>query len=403
MPKILIFGLPYSPNTGDGVIADCLSAGLKAAHPAAEITCIDISGRTGFGEVTVRNRSLALAVLKALPRPAAQALVSFKLGRMLDRFEPAWRRAAAGADLAVIGGGQILSDADLNFCLKIGRVAEILRQEGTPAVVHAAGVARNWSPRGRALFRRLLACDLRAVGLRDGPSMAAWSDQIGGGGPVPHLTRDPALIAGSVYKVPASGNGRIGLCVTDPAILSYHAEGRKTAVGSRSSFTDIALELAARGHRVTLFCNGAAEDRAAVEAVTRDPGIAAAMAAGTVIAEPPPDTPAELAAIIGRLSAVVAHRLHACILAYAFRRPVVGLGWDRKLESFFQSAGLEPYFLPAADLTPQKAARLLDSALAEGINRARHAAAVAETRAAIQSIYENCGIEAAGVTPLMAT
>lgn len=403
MPKIVIFGLRYSPNTGDGIIADCLSAGLRAAWPGAEVTCIDISGRTGFGDVRVRNRTAILALLKALPRPASHALVSFRLGRMLDQLEPEWRAALAGADLAVIGGGQLLSDADLNFCLKIARAAQVIRAEGCPTVVHAAGVARNWSPRGRRLFRRLLECDLRAAGLRDAPSIAAWTDQFGGGGPAPQLTRDPALIAARVYDVPARGNGRVGLCVTDPSILSYHAEGQRSVLSGSGTFTDIALELLSRGHKITLFCNGAAEDRAALEAVQAHTAIAAAIADGTAEAAPPPARPDQLAAIIGRLSAVVAHRLHACILGYAFQRPVVGLGWDCKLESFFQSAGLDRFFLPAAELTPQTAAGFLEAALEAGIDPARHAAAVAETQAAIAAIYMNCGLKPATAALVTAT
>ena len=127
------------------------------------------------------------------------------------------------------------------------------------------------------------------------------------------------------------------------------------------------------------------------------------MSEGAITDAPPPGTPAELAAIISQLSGVVAHRLHACILAYAFRRPIVGLGWDRKLESFFQSVGLDPCFLPAGNLTPQKAGSLLDMALAGGIDPARHAAAVAETRAAIQSVYVNCGIPLAEPENVTAT
>ncbi len=390
MQRIVIFGLPYSPNTGDGVIAECLSTGLRAAHPGVTVSCIDISGRTEFGAVTVRNRSLVLAILKALPRPLAQSLVSYKLGRMLDQFEPAWKDALRGADLAVIGGGQILSDADLNFCLKLARVARLLQEEGCPAVIHAAGVARNWSPRGQALFRALLDCDLRAVGLRDGPSIAAWQDQIGGGGPRPHPTRDPALIAAEVYGVPPQGNGRIGLCVTDPHILTYHAEGRKSAVSGKDVFADIALALVASGYRVTLFCNGAAEDRSALVAIQTKPAIASAMAQGQIAVEEPPSTPTELATIIGQLSAVVAHRLHACILGYAFQRPIVGLGWDRKLESFFQSVGLDNAFLPASDLSPQNVVQRLEAAQAAGIDPARHAAVLAETRVAINGIFDGC-------------
>ncbi|WP_397543202.1 polysaccharide pyruvyl transferase family protein [Roseovarius salis] len=386
MRKIVIFGLPYSPNTGDGVIADCLRAGLKTASPGVDVHHVDISGRTGFGAVTVRNRAAALAVLRLLPRPAAQALVVHRLGRMLDGFEPLWRDTAKGADLAVIGGGQIFSDADLNFCLKIDRIARILRELACPTVVHGAGVARNWTPRGARLFRTLLDCDLQAVGLRDDASIRAWTEQMGDTGPAPRLTRDPALIAADVYHPTHQGTGWIGLCVTDPAILSYHAEGRKNAIRRSDSFAVTALGLAARGHRVALFCNGAAEDRAALDAVRAHPDIAAAMFRGEIRAETPPDTPAGLAAIVARLDAVVAHRLHACILAYAFKRPVVGLGWDRKLESFLHSVGLERFFLPAAEHTHDKVAVLLEEALGTGIDPARHATVVSQTRASIAGI-----------------
>ena len=388
--RVIVFGLPFSPNLGDGVIAECLRAGIVDAAPDCTVECIDISGRRGFGDLPVKRRSLALAVLRLLPRPIAQRIVQARLGTLLDGFEPGWRDAAASADLAIVGGGQIFSDADLNFCLKIERVGRILRDIGCPVVVHAAGVARNWSPRGRELFRSLLDCDLRAVGLRDEPSIENWTRQMGPGGPPPILTRDPALIAAQVYDpAPVSADSRIGLCVTDPALLAYHAEGGRVAIAHSTAFTDIALALVERGHRVTLFCNGAAEDRAALAAVRQQPGIDAAMARGRIAVAAPPATPGDLAATVAGCRAVIAHRLHACILGYAFGRPIVGLGWDRKLESFFASVGLEGCFLPASDFAPAVVVRLVEDALQSGIDRDRHAQVVAEAKSAIRAILAN--------------
>ena len=385
--RLVVFGLPYSPNLGDGVIAECLRAGILDAAPDCVVQCVDISGRQGFGELPVRNRTLALAILRLLPRPVAQRLVQFRLGRLLDGFEPGWRQAAANADLAIIGGGQIFSDADLNFCLKIERVSRILRETGCPVVVHGAGVARNWSPRGRELFRRLLECDLRAVGLRDEPSMANWVDQIGPDGPEPVLTRDPALIAAQVYHPAAVTKASpIGLCVTDPALLSYHAEGGRPAIGDVQVFAEIALRMAERGHSVRLFCNGAVEDRAALAELESQPAISMAIADGRIDIAPCPEMPAQLAAIIAGCRAVIAHRLHACILGHAFGRPIVGLGWDRKLESFFASVGLEDCFLAADDFSPERAARLAETALQSGIDPDYHSTATAEARAAIHGI-----------------
>jgi hypothetical protein len=196
--KIVQFGLCYSPNLGDGVIADCLAHGLTARLPGAEVAHVDISGRQARGARTIRNRRLVLAMLERLPRPLRHALARRKLNGLIDRVQDSWRAAAAGADLAVIGGGQIFSDANLNFPVKIGRAAGILAERGTPVAVHAVGVSRNWSAEGTALFARVLECDLRMVGTRDAGSATAWAAQMPGG-PAPVLTADPGLLAAACY------------------------------------------------------------------------------------------------------------------------------------------------------------------------------------------------------------
>src|SRR6056297_2960110 len=131
------FGLCYSPNLGDGVIADCLAYGLRARRPGVEVTHVDLSGRRDFGHVTIRGRRLLLAVLHVLPRALRLPLAERKLNRIVDGVAPEWR-AAAAADLAVIGGGQVLSDSSLNFPVKIGRAARMIAEAGTPVAVHAA-------------------------------------------------------------------------------------------------------------------------------------------------------------------------------------------------------------------------------------------------------------------------
>lgn len=388
--KIVQFGLHYSPNVGDGIISECLGHAICEQVPDAVFRTVDISGRTGFGDVTVRNRSLALAVLGRLPSALRGRVVELRLKGMLDRVEPDWRAALAGADLAIVGGGQILSDADLNFCTKLNRVASVARGAGVPVAIHAAGVSRNWSARGTALFSALFDTDLRAVGLRDAPSLAAWQEQTGGAGPDPVLTRDPGLLAAACYGAPAGTPDRIGLCITDPAILAYHADSG-VAGGGVGFFVDLALDLLGRGHALTLFCNGAAEDRAALERVARDDRLRDAVKQGRVVATAAPVTPAELAEIIAGCRAVIAHRLHACIVAYSYGRAIVGLGWDRKLESFFASVGADAGFVGANDATPTSIADQLEIALAVGVDPVRHAAVLAETRQAVAGLVSLVG------------
>lgn len=92
--KLVIFGLGFSPNLGDGVIADCLTHAVQGALPGAEVVALDLSGRTGFGEVMVAGRTRVLKLLGTLPLPLRHALVRWRLGRMLDAIEPRWQTAA---------------------------------------------------------------------------------------------------------------------------------------------------------------------------------------------------------------------------------------------------------------------------------------------------------------------
>lgn len=371
------FGLCHSPNLGDGVIADCLAHGLRARRPGAEVAHVDISGRAARGAVTIRNRRLVLAVLDHLPRPLRHALARRRLNGLIDRVEAGWRAAAAGADLAVIGGGQIFSDAHLNFPVKIGRAAAILREAGTPVAIHAVGVSRNWSAEGTALFARVLDCDLRMVGTRDAGSAAAWAAQMPGG-PAPVATADPGLLAAACYGPPPAPPEGIGLCVTDFAVLGHHADGSVAGAAQDpvGFYAGIAAALAGAGHRVTLFCNGAAEDAAQVDRVARAPALAALRAEGRVRVAPAAADPAGLARLIAGFEAVVAHRLHACIVAYSYGRPVVGLGWDRKLEAFFDMVGLPEHVSADPAMDGPGVARMVAGALERGIAPDAHATAI---------------------------
>jgi len=388
--RIVVFGLPYSPNVGDGVIADCLSHGLRPLCPEAGVTVIDLSGRSGWGSVTVRNRGLALRVLKALPRAMRGSLVEARLGRLLERVAPTWRSALDGADLAIVGGGQLFSDADLNFPVKIARAAGLAAEAEVPVAVHAVGVAQNWSARGTDLFAQVGQADLRRVAVRDAPSAQAWTNQMGGKGPSPEVARDPGLSAAECYGG-AAGGPAIGVCITDPTILAYHAE-RSVAGGGLAFWEDVVVRITEAGHVARLFCSGAVEDRNALAQLARQPRVQSLIAAGQVSVAPVPETSTALGTEVATHRAVVAHRLHACILAYAFGRPAIGLGWDKKVESFFESVNLSQNFVDGKRATGRVVVERLEAALAAGIDPATHRAVIDDTWAGIAATLSAAGI-----------
>lgn len=393
--KIIQFGLCYSPNVGDGIIAECLAHAIRHRLPGAEVVAVDLSGRQGFGAVTIRSRSLALALLGQMPSRPRQWLVEKMLGLMLSRVEPAWTAATDGASLAIIGGGQIFSDADLNFCVKIARAVRIIAAAKVPSVVYAVGVSQNWTPRGRALFLELGKTDLRFVGVRDPHSAVAWTTQVPAGTlPAPEITLDPGLLAAACYGPPPARNGRIGLCVTAPDILIYHADRAVAGAGKGRFFANLATDLVGRGRKVALFCNGAAEDRIALEALRKP--LADAIAAGLVEIVAPPETATELARLVSAFAAVAAHRLHACIVAYSYGLPVVGLGWDRKVESFFETIEVSDRFIGVEDCAPAAVADRIEASITEGVDGAVHARVLGEVWEGVDRLLRISGAGSGG-------
>lgn len=397
--RIVLFGLPFSPNVGDGVIADCLAYALVQQMPGVTIQTIDLAGRTGPGKGLVR-RGPALFLLGHLSPGLRQHVVAFALRRLLRRLGPDWTHAVKGADFVLFGGGQILSDVDLNFPLKLDAAARIATAAGVPMGIVAAGVAANWSARGAALFATLGQGDLRHVALRDAGSIAHWTAQMPQAGlPVPVLCRDPGLLAAQCYGLagpdgrgqPSPDDAPVGVGIADPAELALHADmGIGDRVGLMGFYADLVLALGQRGTRVRLFCNGADDDAAFMEQLFLSPRLTALRHAGLVEMAPRPATGAELAQIIAGCHAVVAHRLHACIVAYTLGRPFVGLAWDSKLDGFLQSVGLQDRLGDAAE-GAESVVRQLDQAITCGISPVESDRVRAECRTQIASVLAAFG------------
>ncbi|MEM8629758.1 MAG: polysaccharide pyruvyl transferase family protein [Pseudomonadota bacterium] len=387
--RFVVFGLPYSPNLGDGVIADCLEYALRKTVPEADVQAVDLSGRMKRGQVVVGNRSLKLRLLEMMPQALKQRAVEYYLGRIVDAAKPSWRRTLEDADMAFIGGGQLFSDADLNFCVKIAGACEVLEDAKVPVAVHAVGVARNWSQRGTALFSKVKLTKLSWIGLRDMYSLEAWNDQMPADGPgrsLPETTvvRDPGLLAEGAYGR-GKATGGIGLCVTAPMILGYHSDVSAHKAPILEFFADCAKGLSEQGHPVTLFCNGADEDQFAISKLSDDPSVQPLISQGKVVVAPTPKQPRELAHLISGFDLVVAHRLHACILAYAYGIPSVGLGWDQKVESFFASVDRQDFFLNPASLRPEEVVKKVQAAAGSPIGAEDKERVLKETQAGVDN------------------
>lgn len=378
--RVGVFNVKYSPNLGDGLLSECLEAELVRAVPGLSIVSFDLAGRTDYGPGG-RFRGAALNLLQNSPLALRQHLASAMLGRAMQRHAPVWRARLAEVDVAVTGGGNLFSDADLNFPLKIDASWKLLREAGIPVAVFAVGVSDNWSERGEALFRRALTGNrVLDASVRDTRSAEIWDRRLGHSGvPQARVVRDPGLLVSHhVERVRRDGGAkRVGLGLTHPTTLRYHTdEAAVTETELTGWYAELVRGCLARGWEVCVFTNGSSEDEAYLRKMRP---ILSALGAGVSFAARF-QRPAELAAYTSGLDLLMAHRLHANIAAYSYGVPQIGFTWDGKLRSFFDLVGRGDCVRTAGRESPASVLALAERCLAEGIDPDTHRRILGEAR-----------------------
>ncbi|MDB2506953.1 polysaccharide pyruvyl transferase family protein [Opitutales bacterium] len=92
---------------------------------------------------------------------------------------------------------------------------------------------------------------------------------------------------------------------------------------------------------------------------------------------------------------ILAHRLHANILAYSYDVPHVGLTWDKKMDAFFQMTEREMFLLEGAMSNTEIIVKTLVNALSEKFDSRVHASMLAGAKTGIEytahSLLERAG------------
>ena len=389
--RVGLLNVRFSPNLGDGLLAECMEKELAASPGVAKVVSIDLAGRVAYGLGGVQNRGAAMRVLGAMPRPVRRLAAASMLKLLVSRkLRPAWREAMKDLDVLVLGGGNLIADHDLNFPIKIAGALELAAAARLPVAVFGVGVSDDWSPAAQSYLDRAFAkVRLVHAAVRDEKSLALWSRRFAFPASV---CRDPGVLAARHFAMaPHQAPPRVGLGLTEPTALSYHGGARIAEPELTAWFTQVAQGLAARGFAVALFTNGSPEDRAYLQRA------AAAIRAQVPGLEVAPDfrDPGELASFVSGCDLLLAHRLHACIVAYAYGVPHVGFFWDEKVRSFFDAVGRGRFLAEAVRQPAAEVLALCDEALREGIDEARRASVVADAQQDIAQLHAALAREAA--------
>lgn len=353
---IAIAGETYSANLGDGVIAETLAHILMKTISTASVSFIDISGRDGWQP---SSSDVAVGNVPILLSPQINNLLRWHLARKI-RYGALWQTHMDKASALLVGGGQLLMDNDLDFPLKVHAIVRTAVRCDLPVHFVACGVNPNWSPRAARLFREALEY-AATISVRDAASAVALKKLI----PQidPHIVVDPAIWAANLYGHDPSDShdSLVGLGVISLAAVNRRLRSALTGNQLASVWEGIIRELIEQGHTVELFTNGTGDDYVTAqqfsESIKENYGLHCAVA-------PRPVRPEELARRISRYSAIIAARLHANIIATSYRIPVVGLSWDKKVESFFEAIGRPDLSLDLMDSTTEDVMIAFQNAIA---------------------------------------
>ena len=391
--RIAIFNVKFSANLGDGIIAECMEARLRELRADWDICSVDLAGRDSYGAGLGQMRGPLLRILGGMPPAIRRFAASAALKLMISaRYRRRWRSQIGHIDGAIIGGGQLFADADLNFPLKLNGALSEIAKSHAPAAIYGVGVAREMSDRARRLFvTALRGISLRHVAVRDRASRYNWDRHFGRANlPRAELCSDPGLLAGSVYGMPPPrpqslhasppARLRVGIGIVNPRTLDLHSSDDDdfSINASRQFWIALTNELIAQGYEVVLFTNGPTDDETFTDTIE------CAIDSPHVTRAPRPQVPGELVQIIHSLDALVAHRLHANILAYAFAIPHVGLAWDPKVEAFFASVGRRDFLSSHTEADPREVALLAGKAIDAGIDPDIRAEVVAAAEKTLQ-------------------
>lgn len=387
--NVKLLNVKYSPNVGDGLLVDCLEDHLRNGCALSNTSSIDLAGRTGHRNSAV-HREKMMWVLESVPailRPhLARAGLNSKLALGLRSH---YRREVHGADSVVIGGGNLLSDHDLNFPVKLAAALGEARRVNARVAIYGCGVASKWSRLGHEILCTALSANPPViVAVRDEASKNAWdkffSKAVGANAQV---VFDPGVLASTVHRFDLAKGERktplVSIGIMSSLAIKYHGFRSLSVDDLVRWYLDLVDQMINRGFEVCMFTNGSPEDRKFADYIwsklAGHPSVGKMNYADVKV-------PVDLCRVISMADVVVAFRMHALIAAYSYGKPFVALKWDSKVDAFLKSVDLGDNILDVYDSSPKEVADLLDRLMCAGIDEKNICEVIANAQESIESL-----------------
>lgn len=359
--KVCFVGLYEEFNMGDPVIAHCTEWLFTKDIPNMEIVrlTLDKPDKTLKHSFYFKVKS---KIRKVLGKDYTKEQLALKVYNKALNY---YREKIKNCDWVILVGGGLIKYKYQMLGVETAALCEACDREGKKVIINAVGIESYDADNlvCQMICKALHNKSVKYISTRDDLMLLKNYYLKGNTHVVCEKVADPAVWANEVYgiskdstsKIIGVGIGRSGLFRSNGIDISGDI--------IQNVYERIVEELINRGYVVQLFTNGLLADNRMAERVKESLKMK-----GIQLPLLIPHNDRELVEILSLNKAVIATRLHSCIISYSLEIPAVGLVWNDKLSFFGDNIGRPNSFIKPIDFDESFIVNQMELALKQGYN-----------------------------------
>lgn len=249
--------------------------------------------------------------------------------------------------IVAVGGGLIKFKAQ-HLHEHLSALIEVAQEKGIDIVLNAVGVEGYDKDDERCQFlrKRLNYSCIKHISVRDDINTLINYYLDKNHTSTISKVSDPAVWAAEAYNIKREENtGTIGIGIARGNLFKdYNLNFSEEQV--LGLYLDIIVQLHSIKKKIILFTNGLASDNKQLFKVLN-----LLQMKGLNIDYAIPSSPQSLVEIISSFDAIIATRLHSCIVAYSLNIPAIGLVWNDKLSFWGNNIGVPDNYITIENFT----------------------------------------------------
>lgn len=360
--RICFVGLYEEFNMGDPVIAHCTEWLFTKDIPDVEIERLTLDKPD-----KVMKRSFLFRVKNKVRKLLGKEYTNEQLAlRVFPLALKYYRERIKESNLVILVGGGLIKYKYQMLGVETAALCEACNLEGKDLIINAVGIESFDGDNKicQMISKALQNNSVKYISTRDDLELLRDYYLKGNTHVVCEKVADPAVWANEAYATSKDktseligvGIGRAGLFKANGIDISGNE--------IQGLYERIVIELVKRGFVVQIFTNGLLADNRMAERV-KD-GLCSN---GIHISMCIPHNDKELVEIISSYKAVIATRLHSCIVSYSLDIPAVGLVWNDKLSFFGENIGRPDNYIKPSDFNESFIVNQMELAIKNGYNQ----------------------------------